>query len=130
VLFVHTCADNVRPHQGTLGLKVSPLAKLAAVSGKPGVTTIRRGSMLLPADFAKSAADLSSLLAGTKPSDLPTLPSVQHAEAEHEKEVVEPNAISIAINSSSGDCVHHILHSVLGEKVSLRGSRYQRGPPC
>ena len=31
---------------------------------------------------------------------------------------VEPNSISIAIEASSGDCVHHILQAVLSGKVT------------
>ena len=80
--------------------------------------------MLLPSDILPlRSGDLGSLLQGAKSlnGELPELPPVASTtsfqEAEHEREVIEPNAISIAIKSSSGDSVHHILHSVLAGKV-------------
>jgi hypothetical protein len=83
--------------------------------------------MLLPSDIVMPlrSSDVGqgakSLTGGRELPELSPMPAMSSfQEAEHEREMVEPNAISIAIKSSSGDSVHHILHSVLAGKV--RGS--------
>ena len=41
--------------------------------------------------------------------------------------LIEPNAIRIAIDASSGDCVHHLLNAVLDEKVRGAGAGQGQG---
>lgn len=108
---------NIRPGHGSLGLLVSPLRRLAGVSGKPGRASTALLSMGSNDSDAVKGGDLVSFSAGGKmASDI--LDTTEIEEADQGQEVVEPNSITIAIEASSGDCVHHILHAVLAGKVT------------
>ena len=100
---------------------------LAAAAARPSQSALlSMGTMMRPSQVFKGEKDLldggggggggSSLRGGG--SSLRAMEDTSGRMLEDAgQEVMEPNAIIIAINASSGDCVHHILHAVLEEKV-------------
>lgn len=115
--------DNIRPCHGSLGLLVSPLRRLAAVTRKPGrVSSILSrgvGAGSFGGGLALKGLDMGSLSGPGKNSTDLGREDYEYEESDEKQVMAEPNSISIAIDASSGDCVHHILHAVLAGKVII-----------
>lgn len=94
----------IAAHQGRLGLMASPLKR------QPDFEDGRALSR-----FITGAGGAAGRTSNGANSNL----SAQH--------LIEPNAIRIAIDASSGDCVHHLLNAVLDEKVRGAGAGQGQG---
>ena len=102
---------------------------LAAAAARPSQSALlSMGTMMRPSQVFKGEKDLldgggggGSSLRGSGSFRGSSIRATEDTSGrfleDAGQEVMEPNAIIIAINASSGDCVHHILHAVLEEKV-------------